>query len=554
MQLIASAILITVLVGQLNPVPSAPSGGQTETDRKGIRIEGLVLSAAGDPLRGADVRLQPSVGYGLTTYRQSTDTEGKFVFEAVVPGRYKLVTQKQGFLTRRGDTAVDLNELQSVTPLVIKMTSQAVVTGRITDQLGDVVANAQIKVFRLAYVRGRRQLAEVLTATANDLGEYRAAGLLSGHYFVAAMDQRVAADATPQESNVSTFYPNALTHLTAVPLELVDGSEVGGVNIVLRRERVYALRGRAIAVEASIPRGLMLELLSIDSASPATRRGSLRPGGAFEFLNLPAGRYVLQPPPGSALTGRLQVTIADKDAHDALLQLAPAGEITGNVRVEGGELQSFVKPAGPQSMPVVAAIATGSRLALTFGELEGDSSNARIWPIQDDGTFKIQGVTASKYVLKMNNLPAGMYMKSVLWGGREVTQEFIDTTNGVSGTLDIVLSPKAADLAGMVTAENGEPKSGVTVTLWSRDTQSPSGVRTTTTDQSGRFRLEGLPAGDYNAVAWDEIEPGLATYPEFLARFNAQASSVLIAEGEHRRLDLRPIDNDKVLAETARLP
>jgi hypothetical protein len=258
------------------------------------------------------------------------------------------------------------------------------------------------------------------------------------------------------------------------------------------------------------------------------------------------------------LSGRLEVNITDSNLENLLLQLVPGADINGRVRVEDGDLQDIL-PQGSRGLPTAAAIAAGARIAVALSETEGFAlSPNRLWPVQDDGTFQIQGARASTYSWDVAGLPEGTYVRSVRFGGEDVTRKAIDTTNGVGGTLEVVLSTKAAELSGWVTNDAGEPMAGVMVTLWPK-TADPSnpirGVKGATTDQNGTFRLSGLAPGDYYVAAWEEIdEPRLVSHPQFLARFNGEASAITLAESEHASANATLISSERILAAVARLP
>jgi hypothetical protein len=76
-------------VGQ-NPAPTATAA---DSAQKKIRVEGTILSLNGEAVRKATVRLQGTItqpGQPPTSYGESTDNDGKFVFEDVAAGRYML--------------------------------------------------------------------------------------------------------------------------------------------------------------------------------------------------------------------------------------------------------------------------------------------------------------------------------------------------------------------------------------------------------------------------------------------------------------------------------
>ena len=62
-------------------------------------------------------------------------------------------------------------------------------------------------------------------------------------------------------------------------------------------------------------------------------------------------------------------------------------------------------------------------------------------------------------------------------------------------------------------------------------------------DQDGRFKITGLPPGEYYAVAVDRLEPGQSGDPEFLERVRGRAVSLTLREGETRTVDLPLIAN-----------
>src|SRR5882757_1144355 len=90
-------------------VAQAPPSGtpSTNTGADGVkkaRLEGIVLSLNGEAVRKATVRLQGSAlqpGQPPSIYSETTDNEGKFIFEDVPAGRYTLVSEKPGFVTTR---------------------------------------------------------------------------------------------------------------------------------------------------------------------------------------------------------------------------------------------------------------------------------------------------------------------------------------------------------------------------------------------------------------------------------------------------------------------
>jgi hypothetical protein len=150
-----------------------------------------------------------------------------------------------------------------------------------------------------------------------------------------------------------------------------------------------------------------------------------------------------------------------------------------------------------------------------------------------------------------------VYVKSIRFGQRDVTRTRLDLTSGVTGTLDILLSPRAAEVSGTVRNKDGVAVTGVEITLWPKGMLPESvwsGPNRTSTDQNGDFRIAGLVPGEYYAIAWEEIDPNLTIDIDFLKRFESQATAVVLEEGAHQTAQPKLISREDAAAEAAKLP
>ena len=64
-------------------------------------------------------------------------------------------------------------------------------------------------------------------------------------------------------------------------------------------------------------------------------------------------------------------------------------------------------------------------------------------------------------------------------------------------------------------------------------------LKTGRPDQDGRFKVSGLPPGDYYAVALDYVDSREWTETEYLDRIRSKATDVSLNEGETKSIDLR---------------
>ena len=123
-------------------------------------------------------------------YTALTGADGSFQIEGIVPGRYHLFVERLGYLevekhrSRTEGRVLTLSAGQELKDLAIHLQAAAVVTGRVTDEDGDPMSNAEVAVLRQLFVSGRRRLEQVGAEHTNDLGEYRIASLAAGSYYV----------------------------------------------------------------------------------------------------------------------------------------------------------------------------------------------------------------------------------------------------------------------------------------------------------------------------------------------------------------------------------
>jgi protocatechuate 3,4-dioxygenase beta subunit len=570
-----------------NTPSSPPTGAATADPGQKIRVEGTILSLNGDLVRKATVRLQGGAsqpGQPPTSYIETTDNGGKFVFDDIAPGRYTLSADKSGFTPGRygarsntsPGTQLTLTAGMEMKDLTITMTPQGVIAGKVMDKDGDPVVSAQVQTMRFTYASGRKQLQATGGATTNDLGEYRLINLAPGRYIISATDRRPTLFGTQErpgragtvlEGNITTFYPNGADASSAVAVDVAAGSEMRGIDVRLIQAKVYTVRGKAVDSSGASASAVVSLTLKEDGGNlPAVLNGGsssrLRPDGTFEFRNVVPGTYALQLGQVIAVngdqpanvTGRVDVTVGDANIDDLVLPLVPRPEITGTITLEDGDIATRLNLA--QNTPGVAGPGSSvGRFALNLTATENVPASVPPAEVKADGTFRFNAVGTTKYALFVA-LPQGTYLKSARFAGQDVTNALIDTTSGTGGKLDLVLSSKAATVTGSVQNEKGEALAGVMVTLWPKipDASPTGGSHLSFADQSGAFKFQGLAPGDYYVAAWEELDPGLALSADFLSHLTSDASAINLAEGGQESRDLKPVPADKVALEIAKLP
>jgi hypothetical protein len=558
------AAFLTLIFAAICPAQT-PSANQQRGS-----VAGTVLTLAGEPLKSATLTLRGQAPPNTSTtppspglaYAASSDAAGNFSFGDLEPGRYTLSSERAGYLRANytagsnGPIAVlDLTSGQTLTGIAVKMTPQAVISGKVTDENGDPYPNANVQLARWAYVGGQRRLQPSNGAATNAEGVFSIGNLPAGSYYITAMaqftGQRDAIERGIQEIYVTTYYPGATDPSGAIAVQVAAGAVVRGAEIRMRKARAFRVRGKlAGAAAESVTLNTSLRLIPKDGLNLGPQPFATVRNGTFDFERVLPGVYILEATQvrnGPGGMARQVVTVGNADVDDVVLSLTPGAEITGTVSTEGPA------PAQPQQQPQPGTPAgINARPAVVLNADNGGNRGQ----INDDGTFAIHNIMPASYRVLVQPVPPGTYIKSIRFGSQDLLKTPLDLTSGSSGTLNVVLSPNAGDIGGIVHGADGMPLASVTVSLWTPGVPVDGAAdftRTASTDVNGQFKFASLPPGDYRVAAWEQIDPGLGTVPEFRIKFESKAAAIKLNENAHENVEAPLIGRDAIEAEAAKL-
>ena len=180
----------------------------------------------------------------------------------------------------------------------------AAISGSVKDEDGDPWTHADINIFRSVWEAGKRQLQGFSSAEINDAGEFRAGHLPPGRYYLSAQPDaywekrnRLASEPRLQV----TWYSNSLDSSSATPLVLLPGQELTGVEIRMRRNNVYRIRGKVSGLQGvpALP-GPSMFMTPHLTAWPApgvggdSKQGQLKPDGSFEVEGVAPGTWQIR--------------------------------------------------------------------------------------------------------------------------------------------------------------------------------------------------------------------------------------------------------------------
>ena len=525
-------------------------------------IRGTVVAADnGSPIRRAQVRI---AGQGAQGRLATTDAQGRFELRDLPAGRYTLSALKGGFVSvqygqRRpseSGTPLEIGEGQILEKVVIALPRGSVISGRITDEFGEPVANAIVTTLRYGYAGGARRLlpagGQNSRDTTDDQGQFRLFGLSPGDYILSASFRSGGGEATdPSGENTGyapTYYPGTSSVADAQRVTVALGQEQTSVIFSLIATRLVRVTGAVLNSHGTPMQtgAVMLTPASTRVNAPAlnaTLTGRIDGSGQFRVINVPPGRYVAQvraqigrggPAARGANAaiaefGRQEITVGAEDLNGVVILTGPGARVTGQIVTDTG-----VAPAlRAQQITVMARPVN----------LDPSSPGGGVGRVNDDFTFELNGVFDPR-VIRVN-APQGWSLKSVLLNGQDVTDLPLDLPPGqaVAG-MQIVLTERATDLSGRVTDARSRPVTDVTVVIFPADEErwvyQSRFIRAARPDQDGRYQISGLPpSDDYLAIAVQGLEEGQAGNPEFLATLRAHAARFSLGEGETRALDLR---------------
>ncbi len=370
-------------------------------------IEGVVIKlGTGEPLANASVQLnledaQTEQRPGQQRPREDfhrnakSDRDGRFIFENVAPGNYRLIATHDGggyvpaeygqrTPTEEG-TKFEIAAGQKMTGVQLAMSPTGSISGRVYGKNGEPLANALVMAMRQVYKDGRRTLTIVQTNATDDRGEYRLFWLAPGRYYVSAKPditeinvnigqpnaynaaalritppmrfgtfeeatspsvktRRLKTGEVVEEMYLPTYYPGTPDPQTAAPIAVAAGATVGGVDLTTEVGliRPHHIRGRIIDRTTGQPVGnASINAVPLTNAPYFTIAGTRSDAqGLFDLAGVPSGPYqIFVTRYGEGLTGLngvVSVDVADKDIDNFSIVIGREFKLSGRFVMEIG--------------------------------------------------------------------------------------------------------------------------------------------------------------------------------------------------------------------------
>jgi len=567
-------------------------------------------ATAGDPAEAAAIAalsvdgieqiiVSPS-GQVAVVYKSTapvfTDNRGRFAFNNVEPGTYRVIFSGSGYakqdLGQRaagGGTPINLKPGDAKTDIVMRMSQVGAISGRIQDNMGQPAAGVPVQLFRFVYdENGQRNPRPIASANTNDRGEYRFFFLSPGRYYVKAGNEPgqtrpaelqgapfnlfgaagyVSPNRISQNYSI-TYYPGVPDANAAAVIDLQSGADLGGIDLYLSPQQPYRVRGRIVDPRTGRP-----PASAIVALRPQTRPdditglilGSMSGGGnynptdgSFDVRNVAPGAYTLSvelitpgPTPFVDLNSLPQAErAAAVEAQNAANRARPRASVPVNVvnvdidnlsiaiGVTGGISGRVRSDASPSNAPKSL---DSVRVTLR----PADSSQFQLMnppqfrPPKADGTFRMENLWPGEYRLAVTGLPQGFYVKEARLGNADVLNAPLRFTGDDSMTLDVVISSNAGKIEGSVADARRQPASGASVVLIPvRGRERTDLFRSIAADANGRFTIPAIAPGDYRLVAWEAIEPFAYFDPDLIRQAEQNGVPVRITESSQQTVNI----------------
>jgi len=592
--IVAALLMFEIQTPAQAPAPQATIRGFVTRATTGDPIAGAQVTitraaaaAGARPPAAAGPEMATSLERGLIP-AVTTDERGRFEINDVAPGAYRIAAARNGYSRQeygqrsanRAGTPINVSAGQRIDDIVFRLTPAATITGRVTDNKGEPLAGVTIQALRSTYdAAGKRTLQPVASGRTNDLGEYRLYWINPGRYFVSANPGRSTLDMltstmsqSPTDSSVDaqpmsqfssifgappnpnevpqsgfalTFYPGTPDLSRAASIDLPAGAE-NHADFVLARNERFRIRGRVIDARTNRPPqgasvsisprtvigGSFFDSLLGIGGLQGNRYNSTT--GEFEVRDVAPGSYWLavttqpqvpnqaqgtQPPSPSSMfssigSTQVPVDVFGGDLDNVTVSVSASVSIPGRLRMDSNE---------PLPRVSLAFQPTGGNLnllSLFAGAVQPDAN----------GAFSIPGVTPGEYKLRVNGLPADVYVKEARLENKDPL-EGLTILDRIDGSLDVTLSSRSAQIDGTVAGLDGKPAANVQVVLVPERLRNRQDLyKTATTNQDGRFNMRGIAPGDYRVFAWEDIEPFAYFDPDGMKQYESQGRLIHVEE------------------------
>jgi hypothetical protein len=504
----------------------------------GYRIAGTVVSMVdGHPLSRARISLK-NVKDPQKPQSMVTSEDGKFQFAEVPAGKYSLGGAKRGFISASYDehdqlsTAIVTGAGVDTETLVLRLAPEAVITGRVLDEVGEPVRRATVALYYDDHSGGMDQIHQLRGAQTDDQGTYEIAPVTPGTYFLSASGkpwyavypsletERQATASIDRSLDVAypvTYYPDVTEADGAMPIPVRGGDRV---QVDIHLIPVPALR-LLLRVPDGGPHGMthpQLQQSAFDGSTSVQSGGEhMVSPGVMEVTGIPAGKYSVR---NSGAGPALQVNGIDLSKDGQEIDTSSA-EILSSVKVSVHLPGESVLPPG-----LAVGLRSGNRVLA-------------VWqPVDAKGEAELPQVAAGRYEVLAVGAEKPYAVAHISAEGGAVSGHTLTVTAGSSIALSLTLAGGSVEVLGTV-KQGGKAVAGAMVVLVPKDPEVNRDLfRRDQSDLDGTFSLRNVVPGSYTVVA---IEKGWDldwSRPNVMAAYLKGGRTIEVGDQKGRSINL----------------
>jgi hypothetical protein len=268
---------------------ASPSTAGIQVKSPNARASGLVLEDGTNvPVAGARVVF---AFRGRSLLQTVTDQGGRYSFEELEPGPYRLTVQKTGYIPLDSETVPTYWVVagQSLEVATVSLQRGGVVAGRILDSLGEPMVDINVRAVKPGAAIDLMGEA----SRTNDLGEFRVFGLAPGPYIIVASPRPFGSDAPSILSRTmvsSTFYPGTSDPSVAQVVTVNAGQTVAGIEFATVMASTFKVSGTVVD-----DLGMPVADAAVMLAGDARASGGLAAGRVGDARSDAEGRFSIDP-------------------------------------------------------------------------------------------------------------------------------------------------------------------------------------------------------------------------------------------------------------------
>ena len=461
-----------------------------------------------------------------------TADDGRFDFKQVSAGKYSLQGAKRGFIPGLYDeheqfsTAIVTGVGLDTENLVLRLSPSAVLSGKILDDLGEPVRQAEVSLYREDRRAGVGRIQKFRMTSTDDQGAYEFAQLDAGSYFVSvtakpwyalrSVPSRQANEAnlpTAIDQSLDTAYPITYYGDSTEPDDATPIPVRGGDHLQadIHLNPVPALHLLIRAPDDHIEGFHMptLEKPSFEGVEPVQPESirTVSPG-LFEVDGIAPGRYSIR----DNGTGQ-----GDEDSE---IDITTNGqELDTSKAQRASTLKATIEVLGEATLPPQIEVALrNSKMRM----VAWSAMNAK-------GEVDFQNLAPGKYDVLAGSRPKAYSVVQMSSDGNVTAGQTLTVTPGASMTVKLSLAGGTVNVEGFA-KRAGKGTSGAMVVFVPKNPESNRELfRRDQSDQDGSFLLRSIIPGTYTIVA---IENGWDldwSRPGVIAHYAKQGQTITVS-------------------------